>query len=86
MNKQPYYHSVEFWRLTGDEQKSIVDGIKRIKGVIKSSVEVSNGEVLFTATGDMVAETERLIAKVIGDKTKIVGPVECEPGDPADLM
>lgn len=84
MNKQPFYHAAE---IDGDE-KYIVKAIKELKGVVKSSVEYFNGELLFTATSDVSEEANNALMtlKNKGLIKTIPALVDAEPGDPSDFL
>jgi hypothetical protein len=88
MNKQPYYHDAHFSnKLSDNDASHIVDSVKRMRTVIKDTVEFSigNDELLFTATSDVTRRAGEVIRSCSGGSA-LVGEVECEPGDPADLM
>lgn len=81
MNKQPYYHCGQ--EVIGDE-KLIVKAVKKIPTVIKTSVELFNGELLFTATSDISTEANKVLKRLPG--VRVVVPIDAEPGSPEDLM
>lgn len=84
MNKQPFYHQCE---VVGDPS-AICGAMRRIKSVIKSSVEYGCDELLFTATTDVCSEANHrlMTLRSEGLVEKIKYPVNAEPGDPCDLM
>ena len=79
MSKQPFYHCGE--GLVGDRDE-IIKAIKSIKTVLKDSIELFNGELLFTATSD--------VSNIANIKIKEIATIEqdifADPGDPADLL
>lgn len=87
MNKQPFYHDAQFkTKLRDQNVNSMLEAVMRIRGVLKGSVEfsVGNDQLLFTATSDVTARATEVLRKIAG--SDMIGDVECEPGDPADLM
>ena len=81
MNKQPFYHGTE---LKGSYDKAEVERmVGDIVNVLPETVQLENGELLFTATDDMTEEVAELLTDM---HVEMSCPVECEPGDPADLM
>lgn len=78
-NKQPFYHQA-----TLETNAEILRAIKRIKTVIKSSVEIFEDELTFTATSNVSYEANEILKKF--KHVKLLHPVEAEAGDPADLM
>ena len=87
MNKQPFYHVGQF--KSGDK-KAIEKAIRSLPTVLKKSIDIIKaetspigiGEVLFTATSDVSEEATKALKKV---GVALIGPVDAEPGDPADL-
>lgn len=81
MNKQPFYHQTE---LKGSyDTREVVAMVSSIDNVLPYTVELINGELLFTATDDMCVEVVGLLTDM---HIEMACPLECEPGDPADLM
>ena len=83
MNKQPFYHQTEIENADGreDEIRRIV--IRHGTAVLKDTIEVVNGELLFTSTSGASWAVEKALEEA---GFKLSCPLESEPGDPADLM
>lgn len=82
MNKQPFYHDAQF---TADHLPAIRKCLRGFSTVIKSSIEITGNQILFTATEDLAQVTTVALKKV---GVRFVGSscVDCEPGNPTDLM
>jgi len=81
MNKQPFYHQTEL-KGSYDEAK-VKSMVSSIDNVLPCTVELVNGELLFTATSDMSGEAIELLLDM---HVEMACPLLVEPGDPADLM
>jgi hypothetical protein len=81
MNVQPFYHCAE--QVKGDK-RAIIKAIKSIKTVLKDTVDLFNGELLFTATSDVSNEANEKLKALPG--VTMGDEIDAEAGDPADLL
>ena len=84
MNKQPFYHSVEFDGviMNEDDLGDFRTMLEELPTVLNDSIDMDCGEILFTAIQDDC----NFISDFIEAKYGMKAIVTCEPGDPADLM
>ena len=84
MNKQPFYHEVWFYKLNEDQQKeagNILKGLLPAK--LKDTLEMGALTATFTSTEDLCKQVKEEFGKLEYSRLR---RVDCEPGDPSDLM
>lgn len=87
MNEQPHYHQAEFeepLQIEDPNGKAVVRVVKKAcPDILEDTIDLVNGELLFTATRCCCLEVE---AALEAAGFTLSYALSCEPGDPADLM
>ena len=87
MNKQPYYHAIEYDADGNGCPCAAVIALafeRIVPRRFRATIEVGGGEILFTAAEDL-CEAAKLLMVELGMESHVVS-IYSEAGDPADLM